>query len=371
VQLRAAIFNQPMWEESVLFATERLSRESDGAELVAHAIELALPIDPMLAAEMIYRAAPVVWEIVKVDIAAFVERWHTPGFVDRAVRFMIITGRPEFAEQIWPLASSSNTQIQIPTLRIAPRFRPLVLGHGLAAKVAKLPEDTREHLLSLIAGESGVDGMDLAVVLAKADPSPKVQSEVVQSLQFRRADRHVADLLSHAHEQTWELIAARGYADEIRDLAVASKLRAVHLKALEQATEPAQRLRLLLEQPAVYLGRDAAIAASIADPRFPIREQQGGTLYFAQQHAPNAVSHGLRLRLEAGLELPFRVSELLAKQEVIDEGPIVEAILDVSHDKRDISTMQRSWQARRRSMHSSTSFLRVPRPCRLHGMIAR
>ncbi|SIN88580.1 hypothetical protein SAMN05443247_00459 [Bradyrhizobium erythrophlei] len=337
VQLRAAIFDQPMWEESVLFATERLSRESNGAELVAHAIRLALPIDPMLAAEIIYRAAPVVWKIVTVDIAAFVERWHRPGAVDRAVRFMIITGRPEFAQQIWPLASSSDTQIQIPTLRIAPRFRPRVLGHGLPEKIAKLPEDTREHLLSLIASESGVDGMDLAVELAKADPSPKIQSEVVQSLQFRRADRHVADLLSHSHERTWELIAARGYADEIRDLAVASKLRALRLEALEQATEPSQRLRLLLEQPTDYLGRDAAIAATIADPRFPIRDQQGGTLYFAQQHAPNAVSLGLRRRLEAGLELPFRVNELLAKQEVIDEGPIAKAILDVSHEKRDIN----------------------------------
>jgi hypothetical protein len=129
VQLRAAIFDQPMWEESVLFATERLSRENGGAEIVAPAVRLALPIDPMLAAEMIYRVAPAVWELVKAEIAAFVERWHMPGKVDRAVRFMIMTGRPEFAQQIWPLASSSDMQTQIPTLRTAPRFRPRVLGH--------------------------------------------------------------------------------------------------------------------------------------------------------------------------------------------------------------------------------------------------
>src|SRR5260370_11745377 len=300
-----------MWEESIFFAAERLSREEDGAEIVAHAVRLALPIDPMLAADMIYRSAPMVWELVKADIAAFVGRWHKPGAVDRAVRFMIMTGRPEFAPQIWPLASSSDTQTLIPTLRIAPRFRPRVLGKDLPAKVARLPEDRREHLLALIAGESGVDGMDLAVELAKADPSPKVQAEVVQSLQFRRADRHVADLLSAAHELTWELIAAHGYADEVRDPAIASKLRALRLKALEQATEPSQRLRLLLEQPADDPGRDAAIVSTIADPRFPIKDQQGGTLYFAKQHAPDAVIRGLRRRLETGLELPFRADELL------------------------------------------------------------
>jgi hypothetical protein len=58
VELRASVLDRPSWEESVLFAAERLSRESNGAEVVAHAVRLALPIDPMLAAEMIFRAAP-------------------------------------------------------------------------------------------------------------------------------------------------------------------------------------------------------------------------------------------------------------------------------------------------------------------------
>jgi hypothetical protein len=337
VQLRGAILDQPMWEESVLFATERLSRENGGAEIVAHAVQLALPVDPMLAAEMIYRAAPAIWELVKTDITAFVARWHTLGTVDRAVRFMIMTGRPEFAPQIWPLASSSNKQTLIPTLRIAPRFRPGVLGPDLHAKVAKLPEETREHLLALIARQSGVDGMDLAVELAKADPSPKVQADVVQSLQFRRADRHVADLLSAAHEPTWELIAAYSYAEEIEEPAVAERLCALRAKALEQATGPSERLRLLLQQPSDYPERDAAIAAAIADPQFQINDRQGGSLYFAQQHAPNAVLQGLRQRLETGLQLPYHANELLLNLEITDEGPIAKAILDVSRESRDIN----------------------------------
>ena len=338
VQLRATILDQPAWEESVLFATERVSREHGGAGIVAHAVRLALPVDPMLAAEMIYRAAPEVWELVKADITTFVARWHKPGKVDRAVRFMIMTGRPEFAPQLWPLASNSDTQILIPALRIAPRFRPRVLGQDVHTKVANLPAETREHLLTLIAGESGVDGMDLAVECAKADPSPKVQAEVVQRLQFRRADRHVADLLSSAHEETWALIAARGYAEELRDPAFSERLRIIRAKAIEQATVPSERLHLLLAQTD-YPGRDAAIAAAIADPRFPIDDRQGGSLYFAQQHAPNAVLQGLRQRLEAGLALPFHADDLLVNLEVTDEGPIAKAILDVSRESRDIDAV--------------------------------
>jgi hypothetical protein len=72
---------------------------------------------------------------------AFVDRWHRPGTVDRAVRFMIMTGRPEFASRIWPLAVSADSQIQLATLHAAPRFRPSVLGPDIRSKVTALPEE--------------------------------------------------------------------------------------------------------------------------------------------------------------------------------------------------------------------------------------
>lgn len=334
-RLRTVVLDQPAWEEAIFFATERVSREPDGVSVVAHAVRLALPIDPMLAAEMIYRSSAEVWEIVRPEVMAFVNRWHRPGKVDRAVRFMIMTGRPEFEPRIWPLASSENTQVQLPTLRIAPRFRPAVLGNDLRVKIGALPERTREHLLALIASESGVDGMDLAVELAKADPSPRIQAEVVQYLQFRRADRHVALLLAAVHDETWALVAQRSYAEEIHDPAAASRLRAEREKAITQAMEPATRLHLLLEQSPDYPERDAGIAAAVADPDFPVRDSQGGSLFLAQERAPTAVLEGLKRRVEAGLELPFHADDLLEQLDTVDDGPIAAAILDISKERRE------------------------------------
>jgi NACHT C-terminal Alpha/Beta 2 len=335
VQLRAAILDQPAWEESVFFAAERVSREDGGTAIVAHAVRLALAIDPMLAAEMIYRSAPGVWETVGSDVMGFVDRWHRPGKVDRAVRFMIMTGRPEFAPRVWPLASSADSQIQLPTLRTAPRFRPSVLGPDLRSKIASLPDNIREPLLALIAYQSGVDGMELATEIAKADPSPKVQAEVVQYLQFRRADRHVANLLAVAHEETWALVAVRSYAAEISDPAIARRLNQERAKILAAAKTPTERLRVLLDQSASEPDRDSKIAAIIADPEFPVRGQQGGTsLYYAQERAPAAVLQGLRRRIEVGLELPFHADDFLNQLELTDDGPIAEAILDVGRGKR-------------------------------------
>src|SRR5581483_5739476 len=133
-----------------------------------------------------------------------------------------------------PLASCTDRQTQIRTLRLAPRFRPGVHGADLSAKIAALPENTRERLLELLASKSGVDGMDLAVRLAKVDASPKIQEGVVQALLFRRADRHIADLMSAAHDETWTLIARRGYAEDVRDPSIAGRLRAELQKAIAQ-----------------------------------------------------------------------------------------------------------------------------------------
>ena len=338
VRLRAAVLDQPAWEESIFFAVERVSREDGGATVVAHAVRLALPIDPMLAAEMIYRALPAVWEMVKDEVIALVDRWHSVGTADRAVRFMIITGRPEFASRVWPLASSPDSQVQLPTLRTAPRFRPSVLGPDLPNKIAILPEKSRQHLLGLIASESGVDGMDLATELAKADPSPKVQAEVVQSLQFRRADRHVASLLRVAESETWAIVAKRGYADEIRDPTLAKRLGSVRDKAIGEATNPIERLGLLLEQSPDYPERDARITAVIADAGFPVRDQHGGSiLYHAQERAPAALLQGLRQRLEAGLKLPIPSDDFVKQLEVTDDGPLAAAILDTSSNERNLN----------------------------------
>jgi len=334
--LRIDIFDQPAWEESILFAVDQLSRESDGSAVAAKAVMEALPVDPMLAAEMIYRSPMSVWDIVRAHVQAFVTRWHKPGEADRAARFMIMTGRPDFESLIWPLASNGNSQVQLPTLRSAPRFRPAVLGSDLKSKVAALPEEPREHLLALIASESGVDGMDLATDLAIADPSPKIQAEVVQYLQFRRADRHVARLLQGAHDATWALVAKRGYAEEIHDPTTVARLRAERVKLIQESPTPLGKLSLLLEQSPTYQGRDSLIVETIADPNFPIRNENGvSTLYFAQKRAPAAVRQALQRRLELGIELPFDADDLLQQLPVVDDGQIATMVLDDSDDKRD------------------------------------
>ena len=97
-RLKAEVFDQRAWTEAILFAVERASR-GDRAHVTSCGVAVlaALDVDPILAAEMIYRATDDVWNIVGEEVLKFVNRWHGVGKVDRAVRFMITSGRHEFS----------------------------------------------------------------------------------------------------------------------------------------------------------------------------------------------------------------------------------------------------------------------------------
>lgn len=209
--LRRDILNERPWEESILFACERLSRrDSTAAQAVAGAILETLRIDPMLTAEMIYRSSDAVWSQVRDSVIAFASRWHVRGNVDRAAAFMIRTGRSEFAAPIWPLISNQDDQVSYRALRCAGRFRPSVLGGTAGDEIARLPNETRNVVLHEIAFYSGMDGIQLATEIARNDSSAAVQIAVVEALLFRRADRLAAAILRGAPEEVWRAIAERG-----------------------------------------------------------------------------------------------------------------------------------------------------------------
>jgi len=331
-RLRTDILNWPAWEESVLFACERLSRENaDGAQAVAAAIRETLGIDPMLAAEMIFRSSPEVWTLISAETTAFAARWHTAGKVDRAARFMMTTGRPEFAPQIWPLISSPDNQIYLAAVRSPPRFRPTVLGDGAEQKLAALPLETRKHVVAEIAGYSGFDGMELAVRVAKADPSADAVLEVLQALQFRRADRMVSEILQIASNEVWELTAGTGYPDELADPEQNQRLADLRGMQTETDIDPVTSLRRLAARQVKDAETETRIEELIASTSFPARgDVAAHALQEAQATYPGPVRRALQRRIAARLDLPFRAHEFLVGGEALDEGPVVEALLDAS-----------------------------------------
>ena len=166
-KLKFDVLDQRPWEEAVLFAVERSARgDAIYKTACSAAIRAAFEVDPVLAGEMIFRATDEVWAPIGAEMRSLAEQWHAPGKVDRAVRFMITSGRPEFADFLWPLISHANTQVHLPALRAAKRFRSSVLGNDAPVRIAALPTEIRKNVLHEIASHGGIDGLDLATAIA-------------------------------------------------------------------------------------------------------------------------------------------------------------------------------------------------------------
>lgn len=326
--LRADILNERRWEESILFACERLARGDEGEqEVCAKSILVALEVDPMLAAEMVWRSSEGVWQRVSQRFEDFVERWHTPGEVDRAVRFMIVSGRGEFRERVWPLITHENDQVHLAALRAGERFRPSVLGEDAARQIGRLPSNLRETILDEIATEGGMDGLEFAANAAREDPDPKVRAKVADGLAFRGADRHIVTVLRDADEATFDLLEDRDYYERIGDEEVRRKLAAARDRERERGILPRKRLGSLMR------GHDAEdaseeIADLIAeieiDPRI---DQQDYIVDLADERFPRAVAQGLLQRLRNRRELPIRTTGRLVRAGFETED---DALLDLA-----------------------------------------
>jgi hypothetical protein len=336
-RLREEILNWPSWEESILFACDRLSRADEaGVQAVAAAIDDTLGIDPILAATMLDRAADAPWLVVRRRVMRFVERWHTPGTFSRAVRFMLTSGKTEFAELIWPLVSDTDDQIQFETFRNPDRFRPAVLGPDREARLRALPAPQRKVALSEIASYSGFDGMELATTLAITDADPEVVIAVVQSLAFRRGDRQVNRIMQAAPDAAWKALGKENYPEHLTDSQLDARLASERAATIAAESEPLRLLGHIANEKQGDAETRIATLLGSADLEFKDQnvEHAIARLYSA---FPGAVSAALMERIAADLPLPYRTADYLKDPPPVDSGPVAEAALDPSAPKRRLN----------------------------------
>lgn len=327
-RLKADILNATPWEEPILFAVERMARGDERQQQACGvAIIAAFDVDPILAAEMIFRATDAVWAQVSNSVQEFLRRWHTPGRPDRAVRFMITSGRPEFRDLVWPLISNENDQKSLSALRAARRFRPSVLGPNAVKDILALPLKERKTVVSEIAYRSGFDGLDLVALIAKSDPDPELKAAAIGGMSFRRADRHVADVLSTADDDTFDLVYRENHLEEIKDEALRDRLAATRARAKKEASDY-EHLR------AIVYARDTKdhgteLTALVAKTEIGhTQDVKVGLIYEACKQYDQAVAQGLLKRLHGGRELFYGADDILAASGiVVEDDALLEMVL--------------------------------------------
>jgi hypothetical protein len=329
-QLAERVLNLPIWEEAILFACDRMSRaDQDSVKAVAHAILETLGIDPLLAAEMIWRSSEEVWERIGAEIMFFAGKWHTPGCVDRAAKFMIYTGRHEFSEHVWPLVSDPDVQVHLHALRPGRRFKLSVLGSNVVNRLASLPDEVRRNVMSEIASNCGIDGIEIATLLAKNDTNPEIKESVIVSLLFRRAERYAKDILESAPDEVWRSLARTYQPDEFTDPTVSARMQKEADRLFAEKTDPGTILDTLLRTNVRDPGVGQKVRKLIERIDFSANGQDNRwVIHRAYELYPEDVVAGIMSLLEQGKHVPFRASEMLLFSDVIiDDGPLVDRVL--------------------------------------------
>ncbi|MBE1707074.1 MULTISPECIES: NACHT domain-containing protein [Mesorhizobium] len=337
-KLKADILNSKPWEESILFAVERMARGNKQQQKACGvAILAAFDVDPILAADMTFRSTDAVWAQISEEIQKRVRQWHTHGKIDRAVRFMVTSGRAEFRDLVWPLITNENDQKSLPALRAARRFRPSVLGPNVMKDILALPLKVRTTVVSEIAYRSGMDGLDLAAQIANSDPDPELKAAAVGAMSFRRADRHVANVLSTADDDTFDLVYRKSHLEEIEEKGIQDRLAAARARAENQVSDY-ERLRAIVY---AHDGKDhsAELTALVATIQIELkRGLEVGLIYEAHKQYEQAVALGLLKRLREGRELFYGADDILAASGIVIEDDGLLKMVLTPQDRMDSRT---------------------------------
>ena len=327
-RLKTEILNIPTWEEPVLFACERLSRGSDNQKrILADVIRITLyDIDPMFAAEMIYRCTNDIWEFISEEVCRFVERWHTPGKVDRASRFMIRTGRSDFSEKIWELILDINQQQNFSIFRGAYQFRPSVLGTDSKTRFLALSRHEREMIIPELMLNSGIEGMELGAEWAKADKSGTVKINAITSLYFRRGERLIREILKDVPREFWLLMALEFDPTEFIAPEISARIEREQAKMIQIETD---RFRTLIAQikhnGKVSKALSKEMEDIIASADFPIEDSYVvQSLSDVRTYCLETLQRAYLRRLESGLVLPSRCDDIFLNAPIVDDGPLTE-----------------------------------------------
>ena len=311
-RLQRDVLDLRAWEEPILFACERIaSCEEEGPlEACGAAIVAAFQVDPMLAAEMIYRSGESVWGLVSAEIQRRLASWHRPGTVDQGLEFMMASGREEFLPQVWPLIAAENRQRRLGALRAGSPFRASVLGKDAAALLSDLPPQTKKDVVEEMADECEMGGVRIAMAVAEADPDPSIRSAVAEALTFRGAGRLAASIVASLDDETFASLASRSWVDEVPDETVQVRLTAARAAQRREGRWSYRDIAALISTD----GNDGhpELARAIADLDSG-DDARGGAhvLHEASRRFPIAVANGVLLRVREGRSLPHGASELI------------------------------------------------------------
>ncbi len=328
-----SILDQSDWTESLLFAIERLSRASaEGARHVSQVIVRTIGIDPMLAAAMIHRASPEAWMLIAKSIAHFALEWFASDDWDRAFRFMVMTGRPEFAESVWEIIGNKEKYDQAAIL-VSGCFAPSVLGADGGARYLTLPSERRRSLLWDLGLYGGQEGIDFVVETCRSEASAELVQWALEILEGHATDTEFSSVWKSASQEVWARLASQ---HEITHTSGDFKRRLLEEKRkLAAASTDSEKLTLLLELAEAEEYEDPQEVINLA---LAIKQQNALNGHLALTRVsvlyPNQLSRVLIEYVVRGEALPPGTGRMVKVGSAEQQVALLAIATDFCHDER-------------------------------------
>ena len=207
------LLNAPFWSVAILLAIDRLQRQNPlPTDAMSAVIFASLGIEPFLAAEMLHRAGDWAGEF-DTEIADFAQRWAASEPI-RAARFMLATGRPQFATQLWQ-ALRDRKEIVFDLRSMTHGIPISALKPGWDTEFPKLSNQARRTLLMDLVEQGAPASLDLVVRSAAKDPDAEVVSGLVDYLGFYEEHSHLERLLDQLPDAMWSKIVRGRIPDDV------------------------------------------------------------------------------------------------------------------------------------------------------------
>ena len=306
------LVDAPFWSTTVLFATERLAR-SQSAVPLRQLVAATLGIEPFLAAEMLVRMPEEMAAPLDPLLARFAEEWAIDQ-PQRAVAFMLASGRSQFSEAIWH-ALREHRDIVIGLRRFRHGFPLSAIEPGWERHFPALSDQARRILLIEVIDQGDAAGLDLVVEATLAETSADVVGGVIDYLDFHDERAHLNALLGRLPDEMGREIA-RERIPEGADTANRERWTAWRRSRFDTA-QGIEWIHLALEFDCA--SPDEIVAAMLAIKTDSYWTSQALYDRVAERH-PDALARALAARLRSGERLPYGADQYLGEVGAADSA---------------------------------------------------
>jgi hypothetical protein len=245
--------NKPLWAEPLGMIAEEIGEvslePSSGMEATragARFIELALAVNPVLAAELARLCGSMVWREVRSVVGRRLRSWYRVSNEHHqrcAMAAMLASGSEEFSDIILPRLTSDDQLVRQSTYDAWGEFHVSSLGIDWRRVVGGWKEDQRADFVGEVVQERKM--ARIAEEFAHTDPSPRVRSTALRALQWVGASDAVHRVLDTLNEEAFEEVLLSRVLVSVPPR-MQPRARAAYERLLDKVENPLERLHIRL-----------------------------------------------------------------------------------------------------------------------------